>query len=125
MGQNFSQFGTQCAQVSPRLGIAKYGGDGATGGEVDKDCARLFPVGRNLKNGGAAQAAMCDQHLLAKLLALAGSDYIGRDPRKIAIARTIFGLQHEWYERRSGLANGKTELARNLIAQGSSPDLGN
>ena len=70
-----------------------------------------LPVGRNLQDRGTAQAAMRDQHLLAKLLAAAGGDDFGGNSGEIAIAGTVVRVQHERHESGPRFAESSVRIA--------------
>ena len=59
------------ARVRGALGSSKDSCQLLIGCKVDADFLRLFPVGGDLQDRGAAQAAMSDQHFFAELLSVA------------------------------------------------------
>src|SRR5208282_3852885 len=72
-----SELGSEGVQGSWRLGIAKGGGEFASGRKIDQDGLGPFPIRRNLENYWAAQPTMRNQHLLAKSLAAVRSSRRG------------------------------------------------
>ena len=78
---------------------------------------RLVPVRGNLQNCGAAEAAMRDQHFLAKLLTVAGGGDLGGNSGEIAIAGAVFLLQDEWHKAWTRDLNLEAELPGEVVAE--------
>src|SRR5579872_561682 len=68
---------------------------------------------------------MRDQHLLAELLIVAGSDHFRSDTAQIAVSRLVFGSEHKRHEARPWLANIESELTREIVAERRCTDLWN
>ena len=69
----------------------------------------FFPIRRNLQNSRAAQAAMRNQHLLAKLLP--------RNSSEIAIAAAVFFGEEKWHQSGPGRNNLQPELLCQFVAE--------
>src|SRR5580698_4551755 len=73
-GQALRQHGAQslaeCGRIAWGAGLKQWreqiGVGGKAGSEINEDRLTGMPVGRGLQNGGAAQAAMRDEHLFAE-----------------------------------------------------------
>src|ERR1700757_2670936 len=100
MRQDLAQFGTKSSERARRLGIAEGGGQVSFRSQIDLQRFRLVPVRRNLQNRGTAKAAMRDQHLLTKLLAVTGSDDLGGNSGQITVASAVFLLQDQRHKAR-------------------------
>src|SRR5580704_6123218 len=68
MGEELSQLGSQRGEISRSGCVAKCCGHFASGREIDQDWLRVLPIGRDLQDCRAAQAAMRDQQFFAELL---------------------------------------------------------
>lgn len=78
-----------------------------------------------MQDGGAAEAAMGEEHLLAKAaLACGGGDGRG-DAGEIGEVRAIGGGKSEGDERGTAVFDGDTELARDIVAETGCADFGN
>ncbi len=103
------------ARLEERLEELVAGGE--AGREVDVEGLAGTPVGRGLQNGGAAEAAMREQHLFAKTRGGAaalwrpgpGDDFSG-DAGKFGPAGLI-SAENERDEGRAGFDDAETELA--------------
>src|SRR5258708_5378231 len=60
---------------------------------------------------------MRDQHLLAKLLSVAGSNHLRRNTRQITVECTILVAQNERHKSRPGLSDGKPELSSEIVTE--------
>src|SRR5690349_15792854 len=94
-----------------------------TGGKVNHNGLRFFPIRRDLQNSRPAQAAMGNQHLLAKLLRAKRGNHLGRDARQIAIVPAVLSIQGKRHKRRTALANLQPELPGKFIAEARSAHL--
>src|SRR5258708_2324628 len=60
---------------------------------------------------------MRDQHLLAKLLSVAGYNHLRRNTRQITVECTILVAQNERHKSRPGLSDGKPELSSEIVTE--------
>src|SRR5580700_5577565 len=123
VGQDIPKSRSQSRHSSRCLRIAEDRGECASRSQVNPDLTWFFPVRRNLQDHGAAEAAMGDQHFFPELLPVARGDHVGGNPGKVAVAGTVFRFEHQGHESGPGFANLESELARQVIAKGSSADL--
>src|SRR5580698_1237717 len=86
-------------------------------GEVDVDGLRRLPVRRNLQDGGPTEAAMRDQHLLAKALAADGCGDFGRYSGEVAKLGAVFHGERERHQCRSRGDDFDPELARDFVTE--------
>src|SRR4029077_258995 len=93
--------------------------------KINKNWQRLFPVGRNLQDRRATQAAMRDEHLFAEVLPIERRQHIGRNSGEVAVVGPVFSSQHEGHETWPGLADRESKLACEIIAEGSRSDFWN
>ena len=77
----------------------------------------FFPIRRNLQNRWAAESAMRDQHLLAKLLSIAGSDDVRRNAGQIAIVSAIFGSSSPKAPVPAAALESSAKLPRQIVAE--------
>src|SRR5262249_53973892 len=113
------QFGFERAGVARQFRITEHRGDSAFWGKVKADAFASHPVGRNLQNGGAAQAAVRNQHFPAKFLSLAGGGYVGRHSAQIAVRSPLRLVEDQGNQPWAGLANLHSELPGKVVAQRS------
>src|SRR5258708_15619089 len=60
---------------------------------------------------------MRDQHLLAKLLSVAGYNHLRRNTRQITVECTILVAQNKRHKSRPGLADRKPELSSEIVTE--------
>src|SRR5271166_924347 len=125
MGEKLSQLCPERGGIPGHLWVAKDGGYFASGREVDQDGLRLFPVRRYLQDGRAAQATVRDQHLFTEVLSHAGGNHFGGNARKITVAGPMLGGQEQRHQAGPRIADGESELPRQIIAEGCRADLWN
>src|SRR6266853_6254966 len=116
-----AHFRAQGAYISWSLGIVKCRSDISAGCKINENGQRLLPVGRNLQDRWATQAAMGDEHLFAEVLPIERRDYIGGNSGEVAVVGPIFRSQNQGHETWPGLADRESKLAREIIAEGRCP----
>src|SRR5947209_8802848 len=88
IGQPVGQSGPESSlcgrEITAGFGFTKSCGQFTIGSEIQFNQSSRFPIGRDLQDSRAAEAAMSDQHLLAKALALGAGDNFCGDTGKIA-----------------------------------------
>ncbi len=77
---------------------------------VEPDLLALAPIGRDLQDGGAGQAAMGEQHGLGEFRLAAGRHRIDRDARERREARQQVRLQRQRHQRGARLGDAQAEL---------------
>src|SRR5258708_20798107 len=68
---------------------------------------------------------MRDQHLLAKLLSVAGYNHLRRNTRQITVECTILVAQNKRHKSRPGLADRKPELSSEIVTERRSANFRN
>lgn len=106
-------------------GGAKFGGGVATRREIEMNGLGGLPVGRDLENCGAAEAAMGEEHFFAEGMLCGGGDDFGGDAGKLGVAAMIFAMKNERNEGGSCGNDVVAKLAGQVVAEGSSADFGN
>src|ERR1700733_15343954 len=76
-----------------------------------------------MQDGRPAQPAMSNQQLLAELLSIACGGYVGGHSSEIAKVRAVFTRKHQRHQSRPWIANGNSELPRQIVAEGSRTNL--
>src|ERR1700730_13751358 len=114
-----AHFSAQGSHISWGLGIVKCRSDISTRRKINENWQRLLPVGRNLQDRRATQAAMREEHLFAELLPIERGHYIGGNTGEVAVVGPVFRSQHQRHETWPGLADRESKLAREIIAEGS------
>src|SRR5258708_5432628 len=123
--QNLSKFCAQSRDCPRRLGITEYCRQLAARCKVNFDLLRSPPIGRDLQDRRATQAAMSDQHLFAEWPPVERCDHLGRNASQIAIMGAILRTQHQWDKPRPRVTNLESKLARQVVPQRSRTNLGN
>lgn len=107
--------------------IEERGKKCAAGREVDEEFVAGLPVGRGLENGWAAEAAMSDEHFLAKAdfgaAAGSGFDFSG-DTGQRGPAGFLAG-EDQWNERGTRWDDVDIELAGDFVAETGCAERGN
>ena len=70
-----------------------------------------LPVGGDLQDGRAAEAAMREEQFFAERLAACGGENVGRDAGEIAETGAILRREGERHEGRAALLDVQAELA--------------
>ncbi len=127
-GRNFRNSASKCVQISRCLWIAKCGGDLGCWARDRSGWAAIVPIGGNLQDRRAAQAAVRDQHLLAELLAVARCNHVGGNAGQITVARAIFldsesaargrARDRGWRGRTAGPGRSRMKSRRSLESIG-------
>src|SRR5579862_560128 len=86
-------------------------------GEVERECCPLAPVRRNLQDGGTAEAAVGNEHVLVEAATSNGGDDASRDSGEIAEALLIGLKKHERHERGARLDDLESEVAGEVVAE--------
>jgi len=105
-------------------GYAKCSGRLALGSEIETDGLTLLPVGRDLKNGRAAEAAMGEEHSFAEGMFPSGGDDVSGNSSEFGIAMLVGAMENEGNERGASGNDFMSELAGEVVAEGSSAHLG-
>jgi len=105
-------------------GNAKRSGGVALGSEIEVDELALFPVGRDLENGGAAEAAMSEEHFFAEGIIIGGSDDLGGDAGEFGVAAVIGAIEDEGNEGGTRGNDVMAELAGEVVTEGGGSHLG-
>ena len=77
-----------------------------------------------MKDGGAAKAAVCEEHLFSEGLMIGGNDDRRGDTRQITVLILFFLRKNEWDERGARSYNLHPELARQIVALRGGADFG-
>jgi hypothetical protein len=105
-------------------GRSQWGGGVALGREIETDRLPLFPVGRNLENGGAAKSTMGEKHLFAEgIFCDGGNDFRG-DASEFRVAMMIGAIEDERNEGGARRDDFVAELASEVVAEGSGSHFG-
>ena len=95
----------------------------AIGSEVETNGLSGVPVGGDLKDGGAAQATMGEEHFFTKRIFTRGSYHLGGHPREFGIALMIGAMEDE---RDEGGTSGNDIVAKlpgEVVAEGGGAHL--
>ena len=134
-GEVAAGFGIWVGEVREDAEVGGAGGRCGVGGEVERDGFAGAPVGGDLQDGGAAEAAVGDEHLLPKCGTLCGlcfglrfrrdrSDDFGGDAGEVAPVGLVLRVEDEGNEAGAGFDDGVTELAGEVVAEGGCAHLG-
>lgn len=105
-------------------GSAKRGNGLALGSKIDLNGLTLFPVRRDLENGGAAESAMGEKHLFAERSSASGGDDFGGDASEFGIAMIVGALKDEGNEGGTSGDDFVAELVGEVVAEGSGAQFG-
>lgn len=128
IGENSLQRGT-CRRHVANFPISQRGSDIAIWREVDADRFARVPIGRDLQDGGAAQAAVRDQHALAEsmrftCLGISLNQYLSGNTGEVAIFLAIFRRERERDQRGFWRDDCQAELAGEIVPEGSGAHFG-
>ena len=124
LGQKFLQSFADDGEIPVRRS-PKRGGGGAFWRKIEVDGLALFPVGRDLENGGTTQSAMSEEHFFAEGTLPSGGDDVSGHTGEFCVA-TAVGTTED--ERNKGGARGNdfvAELACEVVAEGGGAHFGN
>ncbi len=124
-GQRDAQRRFERGEITAGVGRAEGREEFAVGKPVDVDGLGLLPIGRDLQDGRAAEAAMREEHLLAKAALAGGSDDRRRDAGEAGKMRALRTGEGQRNERGAAGFDGDAELARDVVAETSGADFGN
>jgi len=105
-------------------GCAEQRGGVALWRQVEMDGLAFFPVGGDLENRRAAEAAMGEEHFFAEGVFVGRGDDFGGDAGKFGVAVVVGAIEDE---RNEGGARGDdfvAELAGQVVAEGSGAHFG-
>jgi hypothetical protein len=106
-------------------GRAKRGGGISLRSEIELDGLALFPIGGDLKNGGAAEAAMGEEHFFAERnLAGGRGDNFGGDAGEFGVAVVVGAIEDERNESRASGDDVMAELAGEVVPERSGAQFG-
>src|SRR5579884_161417 len=114
-----------CGKVTACIGGSQGCEQLRTGGPVDADRFGFFPVGRNLQDRRTAEAAVCEEHLLAEGTLAEGRDDGGRDAGEVGELLVLRSGEGERNQRGAAWFDRDAELPRNVVAESRCAHLGN
>ncbi len=96
----------------------------AVGREINFDGLAFAPVTRRLENGGAAEAAMGEEHFFAEGIFIGGGDDFGGDAGEIGVTLAVGGVEEERNESGARGNDLQAELSGEVVAEASGAHFG-
>ena len=100
-----------------RLRSSSNAAASCAGSQIERDRIALPPVGRDLQNGRAGQAAVREQNVLAKALPRAGRDRLERNAGQKLANPSASRRRRQRHQRRQRLGHAQAEAARHVIGK--------
>jgi hypothetical protein len=122
IGEKFLEGFASTGEIAA-AGRAKWSGGVSLGSEIESDGLALFPVGRDLKYGGTAEASVREEHFFAEGMSIGGGDDFGGDAGEFGVAVVIGATEDERNEAGSRGNDVMAKLAGEVVAKGSSAHL--
>ena len=123
LGEKFLKRVADCGKIAAARS-AKRSGDVAPGSEIELDVLALFPVGRDLQNGRAAESTMGEEHFFAEGMLASRGDHVGGDTGEFGIAMLVGAMEYQGNETRASGNDFMAKLEGEVVAEGSSAHLG-